>query len=770
VAGSPSTRLTAPTSDIGTTDLYWGTWGQGLLTDWWETTADLIWPQSVITYGRMRHDPQLRAVLNAYFLPIMRATWVLDPEGCRDEVVQHCADGLGIGILGTDLIPGPARRRGVIWQRHLREALNHLVYGHMPFEFRYRLDDKTKLFQLDNLGQRSPWTLAQIHLNADSSIREVVQTTQAEPLPANRLLWYVNQHEGANWAGISMLRPAFGAWLLKHETWRVHATSIRRFGMGVPSVEAPPGATAAQVQEANLLASGFRSGDQSGIGMPQGFKFELQGMIGSVPDALGFIKYLDVVMAKMVLAQLIELGQTDTGNRALGETFLDLFLLSLQGVADEISTTATSGHPGSLPGILTNMVDVNWGEDEPAPRLVCTDVGENYEVTAEALEYLTRYGALSPDESLDDWIRERWRLPQRVGDWQPTSRGIPAPGQPGGAYLPPGASPTPPAPGSTVPSTAGPDAPPIPAPDLKPSWTPPTPPKPAPVPNAVPAQPTTPPPAKPAAPAASRTVMARRQPGPREERAGFQADTHQADWQTSLASLMLRYRPVVTQHRVDLVDAVVAAVGKGQTQKLASLTPSPGDGPDILKSAMMTAAQQAAAMMSMEALSQGVVISPADAKINEAKLAKIAAARAAMIGSYMGQQAGQKALQVSAAKPKRKANPRPAEDAGADVAVFLDGLSDAPLKDQLGAALTAAQNEGRVAVLEAAPESAGSATYEATEVLDDNTCDACVDEDGTTFDTLADAEDAYPSGGFIGCEGGLRCRGTVMAVWGEVSE
>lgn len=38
----------APVSDIGAPDLSWGTWGQGLLSDWWETAADLIWPQSVV--------------------------------------------------------------------------------------------------------------------------------------------------------------------------------------------------------------------------------------------------------------------------------------------------------------------------------------------------------------------------------------------------------------------------------------------------------------------------------------------------------------------------------------------------------------------------------------------------------------------------------------------------------------------------------------------------------------------------------------------------
>jgi hypothetical protein len=96
---------------------------------------------------------------------------------------------------------------------------------------------------------------------------------------------------------------------------------------------------------------------------------------------------------------------------------------------------------------------------------------------------------------------------------------------------------------------------------------------------------------------------------------------------------------------------------------------------------------------------------------------------------------------------------------------FLSGLSETSLSDQLGAAMTAAENAGRIAVLEAAPESAGSATYSASEILDKNTCVPCQDIDGTDFVDLADAESNYPTGGFIECEGGMRCRGTVIATW-----
>jgi hypothetical protein len=71
-----------------------------------------------------------------------------------------------------------------------------------------------------------------------------------------------------------------------------------------------------------------------------------------------------------------------------------------------------------------------------------------------------------------------------------------------------------------------------------------------------------------------------------------------------------------------------------------------------------------------------------------------------------------------------------------------------------------------VATFDAAP----TATYYASEILDANTCERASAEDGTAFGSLADAEDAYASGGYSECEGGLRCRGIVVAVWSDAAK
>jgi hypothetical protein len=55
----------------------------------------------------------------------------------------------------------------------------------------------------------------------------------------------------------------------------------------------------------------------------------------------------------------------------------------------------------------------------------------------------------------------------------------------------------------------------------------------------------------------------------------------------------------------------------------------------------------------------------------------------------------------------------------------------------------------------------------ASELLDENTCVNCEKIDGHKYDTESEATSDYPSGGFADCLGGPRCRGTIVAVYGE---
>lgn len=407
--------------------------------DLYETIPALTYPLSIQTYGKMRFDPQIAAVLGAYTYPLRAATWAVNPRGCRDEVVQLCADAWGLPIAGDNSGPGPARRRGVQWDEHLRLALLHLTFGHSPFAIAGDVTGDPLRWRLTTLSERLPQTITDIEVNEDGSLKEIYQQGNRTPIKADGLLWYAHNREGAAWQGQSMLRPAYAPWLLKHEMLRVLAQSSRRFGMGVPTVKAPPGGTPADVEQAAQIAAGYRAGDQSGLGLPDGYHFDLTGLSGSVPDTLGFVRYLDSQIAQSVLVSVLNLDSSANGSRALGETMIGLLELSWQATAREITGPATA--------MNVRMVDWNFGEDEPVPSILCTDISRP-EVTSEAISALVTCGALTPDLTMENDLRIRYRMPviqERPAGAPVDDTGTPAPTAPTTAPGSPAADPAIPA-------------------------------------------------------------------------------------------------------------------------------------------------------------------------------------------------------------------------------------------------------------------------------------------------------------------------------------
>jgi hypothetical protein len=280
-------------------DLGVDTYG-GLVDYLLENTPNLVHPQSIGTFARMRHDPQLTAILQAYGRAIGRAHFAVDPSGCRDEVAAQIADDLGLPILGVDDEQGGARRRKFTWTEHLRLAGLDRVYGHMFFEQAWA--EQGGRWRLDVVQERMPQTVSMLHLNKDGTLASIEQGgalyTQAPVNGASvpkittadhRLVYYVREREGSNYFGQSLLRAAYGPWLIKDQLMRVHATSIRRFGMGVPTFEPLPGAsiTPQQQLEADRVLSRVKAGEFSYVNPPPGFRLVIAGMTGSVPDALG---------------------------------------------------------------------------------------------------------------------------------------------------------------------------------------------------------------------------------------------------------------------------------------------------------------------------------------------------------------------------------------------------------------------------------------------------------------------------------------------------
>ena len=63
--------------------------------------------------------------------------------------------------------------------------------------------------------------------------------------------------------------------------------------------------------------------------------------------------------------------------------------------------------------IVEDLVDANWGPDEPTPQLVFDPIGSQKDAVAGALKTLVDAGILFPDRSLEEAVRQDYGLPPK---------------------------------------------------------------------------------------------------------------------------------------------------------------------------------------------------------------------------------------------------------------------------------------------------------------------------------------------------------------------
>ncbi|HWU30203.1 MAG TPA: hypothetical protein VN041_14060 [Microbacterium sp.] len=405
----------------------------GYVTDalpgWGDLTAEaheknplLQWPYSIEIFDQMRReDAQCGSVLRAVTLPIRSTRWEIDPAGARDEVVQLVAEDLGLPIKGQQSAPRPKRGRGRFsWDEFLRLALLELPFGHSVFEQVYRIENGRA--RLGKLAWRPPRTISKFDVAKDGGLIAIEQYgfsgSGKVRIPVDRLVVFVNEREGANWLGTSLLRQAYKDWALKDKFLRIELLVAERNGLGIPVYKGAPlpdavskDATKAekwlesQRDEGLKLTTEFRAGEAAGAYIPHGAELSLIGVTGKLPDMAGPIKYHDEQIARAVLAHFLTLGGDDsTGSYALGDTFADFFTGSLNAVMEH-QADVVQQH------VVEDLVDINWGPDELAPIISPSRLGKDHPLVAESIRALVDAKVITPDETLEKHIRASAGLP-----------------------------------------------------------------------------------------------------------------------------------------------------------------------------------------------------------------------------------------------------------------------------------------------------------------------------------------------------------------------
>lgn len=699
----------APTSEIGqasqaapsfTSSGQSASWG--VYIDDRDYAPKMNWPARFEPTERMLTDSQIEGLTLGVNLPVRRLRWFIDPQDAKGALVERLAQDLGLPVKGQQDFKRGRRRGRFSHDRHLTDALRAPL-GHGFYFFEQKGDvvseEGREFWRLRKLAPRAPRTMqmGQINVAPDGGLVNIVQGIgrAPKPIPVERLVAYVWDQEAGSWTGRSMLRGCYRPWLAKDAVFKGAPLNFERHGMGIPIIEAPPGATQDQINALSTMAQAYRGGEKAGGALPNGAKLTLQGVQGTLPDSAAFMRFCNEEMAKGFLAMFMQLGTTETGSRSLGTVLLDYFSYCIEAIADWYLDIFTAH-------VIEDWVDWNYGPDEEAPALGYERV-QDEELDIADLVSLVDKGLIQVDPELESDLRRRYKLPA------------------------------------------------APEPALEPASQ---------------APPVEPEPVEARAGKARRVTAAataevklpdrdlRRQPYSQEVQAKVDYELMDAQVQGQIDSLVSK----VKAKQSDQIDELAAAIeaANGDLEKLATVEATPVFA-ETLEEAMHTMAAQGVEQALGEAERQG--ITPKAPDLDTSTLTARAKNVDTLLSRSLSEAAGRKASALTGGSLS------PAEVAS-QVKEYLSGLSDAYLQEQLSGTTVQAMNTGRKAVF---AENPPKYLY-ASELLDSNACEECTTVDGTEYESLEDAEADYPTGGYKDCEGGPRCRGTLVAVHTDEAE
>ena len=355
-------------------------------------------------YDRMRRsDAQVSAVLLAMELPIRNAFWDIEPaKNENDEVTPEYQEQADFAkeALFEKMSDG--------WDNKLREILTMLPFGFSLFEKVYKVEDDR--VWIDKLGFRKQVTIQRWITTARlPGVTQLLPTPGPTgefevSIPGKQLLLFSFRKEGDNYSGISVLRSAYKNYFIKDKLYKFDAVKHERQGVGIPIIYIPKNANKAQKAVAANIVKNIRATEQTGIVMPgaksDGWEFEFADLkAGSQSDLWESIKHHNREIAKNVLAQFLELGDTGSGSFSLGADQSDIFISSLTSITNQVCEVINKH-------LIRELVDMNFDTDK-YPKLRCQKITKtDTEKLSNTIATLVGGGIINTDESIEDYMRD----------------------------------------------------------------------------------------------------------------------------------------------------------------------------------------------------------------------------------------------------------------------------------------------------------------------------------------------------------------------------
>lgn len=240
---------------------------------------------------------------------------------------------------------------GVNWDDHIGLAVTMTTYGFAWFEVVYERRDGIRW---KRLGFRPQWSVESWVTDAHGEVEAINQQLDSVrvQIPTEKSIYYrtrTDKPEGRSW-----LRNAYRAWYIRKSLETILSIGAKRDLTGLPLATMPGENFAAEdatYQRVIQMIRRIGVDEQQGVVLPSDvdpetgekmFTLDMVGSPGSAKvDVIAAIRMFSGDVAGSMIADWLGLGRDAVGSRALAEPKQELWRMSLESLADNITATLT---------------------------------------------------------------------------------------------------------------------------------------------------------------------------------------------------------------------------------------------------------------------------------------------------------------------------------------------------------------------------------------------------------------------------------------------
>lgn len=377
-----------------------------------ERVTQLRDKQGIRTYYDMkRADGTVRGALRILKTPIQSAEWFIKPAS-DSSIDRNIAEFVEDNLFN---------KLNVSWSRFLEDALTMCEYGYAPFETVYGMDSDGKM-RLRKLAHRHPldareW-LYDENGGPDYLVMEPLEISGWNEIviPIEKLVVFVFEQEGGDMRGTSILRSAYKHYYYKDTLYKIDAIQKERHGIGVPLIKMPMGFTEEDRRLADELGRNLRTNERAHITVPMNWEVSFAKLEGQPVDCMASINHHDTKIMSNVLAPFLD----DPSSKAESQ---DMFYKSTRYIGQTIADTINRH-------LIKQLVDFNFMRGG-YPKLMIRRIGEWEDIRTMTFGVRNLVGAqmLTPDDKLEEWVRDQLFLPPMDKETQRLALTPQAPGQ-----------------------------------------------------------------------------------------------------------------------------------------------------------------------------------------------------------------------------------------------------------------------------------------------------------------------------------------------------